>query len=81
MGIRTLERALKGWIQVKWNPKGVIEMQFGSKGFFTVVFTLLEEKDHIFEGGPYFFNFVGFYMTFWKENFMPKQEDFTRVPV
>ena len=73
MGIWPSERALKGWIQAKWNPKGTIELQLGSKEFFTVVFALLEDKDRIFEGGPYFFNSVGLYMTFWKENFMLEQ--------
>ena len=81
MGIWPLERALKGWIQEKWNPKGAIELQLGSKRFFTVVLSLLEDKDRIVEGGPYFFNSTGLYMTFWKENFMPEQEYFTRILV
>ena len=64
MGIWPSKRALKGWIQAKYNPRGAIELQLGSKGFFTVVFALLEDKDRIFEGGPYFFNSVGLYMRF-----------------
>ena len=81
MGIWPSERAMKGWIQAKWNPRGAIELQLSLKGFFTVVFSLLEDKDCIFKGGPYFFNVAGIYMRFWKENFMPEKEDFTRVPV
>ena len=46
-----------------------------------VVFSLLEDRDRIFEGGPYFFNSAGLYMRYWKENFTPDKEDFTRVPV
>ena len=64
MSIWSSERALKGWIQAKWNPKGAIELQLGSKGFFTIIFSLLEDKDKFFEGGPYFFNSVGLYMRF-----------------
>lgn len=42
MGIWPTERALKWWIQRKWTPKGEIRLQLGSKGFFTVIFELLE---------------------------------------
>ena len=64
MGILPSEGALKGWIQAKWNPKGAIELQLGSKGFFTVFFALLEDKDRILEGGSYFFSTAGLYMRF-----------------
>ena len=53
----------------------------GSKGFFIVIFGLLEDIDGIFEGGPYFYNSIGLYMRFWRENFTPEKEDFTRIPV
>ena len=81
MGIWPSKRALKGWIHAKWNPKGEIDLQLRSKGFFTVVFANLEDRNRVFEGGPYFFNSVGLYMRFWKENFTLDNEDFTRVPV
>lgn len=71
MGIWPSERALKGWVQAKWNPKGEIKLQLGLKGFLTIIFALLEDKDIIFEGGLYFFNSAGLYMRFWKENFTP----------
>lgn len=81
MGISPTEKALNWWIQSKWKPKGEIRLQLGSKGFFTVIFDLLEYRDRIFEGDPYFFNAVGLCMRFWKENFTPEKEDFTRVLV
>ena len=40
-------------------PKGGINLHLGSKGFFTVVFTSLEDKDRVFEGGPYFYAAAG----------------------
>jgi hypothetical protein len=49
---------------VWWNPKGDYELQLSSKGFFTVIFYNLEDKDMIFEGGPYFYYLVGLYLRF-----------------
>jgi len=34
----------------------------GSKGFFMVVFMNLEDRDRVFEGGPYFHASDGLYM-------------------
>jgi len=50
-------------------------------GLFTVVFTNLEDKDKIFEGGPYFFAAVGLYMRPWTMNLVPEHETFTSVMV
>jgi hypothetical protein len=41
----------------------------------------LEDKDKVFEGGPYFYAFVGLYIRPWKENFSTEKETFTCVPV
>lgn len=79
MVIWPTKRALKGCIHGKWNPKGEIDLQLGSKGFFTIFFTLLEDRDRIVEGGPYFFNSAWLYMRFWKEKFTPEKEYFTRI--
>lgn len=49
--------------------------------FFIVVFTNLEEKDRIFEGGPYFYVAAGLYICLWMMNFVPERETFTSVPV
>lgn len=81
MGIWPTEGALNLWIQNKWTPKGEIKLQLGSKGFFIVIFDLLEDRYRIFEGGPYFYNSVGLYMRFWKDNFTLEKENFMRVPV
>jgi hypothetical protein len=65
MGIWPSEKALQIWIKVRWNVKGKIDLQLGSKGFFTKVFTKLKERDKVFEEGPYFFNSTSLHMRFW----------------
>eukprot|EP00253_Pinus_taeda_P012372 PITA_12372 len=81
MGMWPTERALCQRIRHQWKPKGDVRLHLGAKGFFTVVFTNLEDKDGIFDGGPYFMASAGLYMRPWKENFTPKKESFTQVPV
>jgi len=58
------EKPLNWWIQNKWCPKGEIQLQLGYNGFFIVIFDLLEDGNRIFEGGPYFFNYLGLYMQY-----------------
>jgi len=41
----------------------MIELHLGSKGFFIVIFSNIEDKDRVFEGGPYFYAAVGLYET------------------
>jgi len=47
---------------VKWNPKGHIDLKLGAQGFFTMIFTSLEDKERSFENGPYFYYNVGLFM-------------------
>ena len=46
-----------------------------------MVFTNIEDKDRIFEGGPYFFAVLGLYMRLWKMNFILERETLTFLPV
>lgn len=50
-------------------------------GSFTVVFTSLEDKDRVFEGGPYFYAAASLYIRPWMMNFVPKRETFTSISV
>jgi hypothetical protein len=59
LGLWPSEKDLTRWIKTWWNPKGDYELQLSSKGFFTVIFYNLEDKDRIFENDPYFYNSVG----------------------
>lgn len=81
MGLWPTEKALQAWIKNHWKPKGEITLHLGSKGFFTVVFANMEDKDKVFEGGPYFYVVVGLYMWPWIMNFFLESETFTSVLV
>ena len=53
----------------------------GIQGILIVVFTSLEDKYRVFEGGPYFYAAAGFYIWPWMMNFVPERKTFTLVPV
>jgi len=44
---------------------------------FTIIFTWIDDKEKIPEGGPYFFNFLGLYIRNWTKRFKPDKEEFT----
>lgn len=75
------ERVLHVWIRRNYKPKWEITLHLGSKGLFIVVFKSLEDKDRVFEGGPYFYVVVGLYMWPWIMNFALERETFSSVPV
>lgn len=70
MGFWPSEKALCQWIKQVWKPRGDVQLHLGAKGFFIVVFANMEDKDRIFEGGPYFYASGGLYMRPWKPNFL-----------
>jgi hypothetical protein len=81
LGLWPSEKDLIKWIQHWWKPKGHYDLQLGSKGFFTIILHNLEDRNQIFEGGPYFYNSVDLFLRFWMERFSPEKEDFTHAPV
>ena len=81
LGLWPTKRDLARWIKDWWNPKGDYEVQLISKGFFTIILYNIEDKDKIFDNGPYFYNSAGLFLRFWTDRFNPEQEDFTRAPV
>lgn len=72
MGFWPIEKALSQWIKKTWKLKGDLTLHLGAKGFFTVVFANLEDRDCIFDGGPYFYASESLYMRPWKQNFAPE---------
>lgn len=56
IGFWLTEKALYGWINAKWKQKGQVTLQLGPKGFFDIIFTCLERKNRVMDGGHYFFN-------------------------
>ena len=81
VGIWPMEKNLIWWINHHWKPKGGYELRLGAKGFFTVVFNNLEDKNRIFEGRSYFYNSTGLYLTFSKERFNPDKVDLSVAQV
>ena len=71
VGIWPSEKSLLWWINVTWKPLGHYDLHLGEKGFFVIVFLNHEDRNIIFEGGPYFFNSAGLFLTPQKEMFSP----------
>jgi hypothetical protein len=80
-GLWSSERDLMKLIKTWWNPERNYELHLGLNGFFTIILYNLEDKDKIFENGPYFFNSGGLYLRFWTDCFNPKKEEFSYAPV
>jgi hypothetical protein len=76
LGIWPSEKDVIKWIKHWCNPKCDYELQLRSKGFFTIIFYILEYKDRVFQNGPYFYNSGGLYLRFWTDRFYPEKEDF-----
>jgi hypothetical protein len=81
LGLWPSERDLIKWIHYWWKPRGHYDLQLGSKGFFTIIFHNPEDRNRVFDGGPYFFNSAGLFLRFWTEKFSPEKEDFAHAPV
>jgi hypothetical protein len=81
LGLWPSEWDLVKWIQYWWKPRGHYDLQLGSKGFFTIILHNLEDRNRIFDGGPYFYNSAGLFLIFWTETFSPEKEDFAHAPV
>eukprot|EP00253_Pinus_taeda_P017343 PITA_17343 len=75
------ERELYRWIDQRWKPRGQVDLKLGAQGFFTAIFSNLEDKNRIFEEGPYFLNNAGLFMKFWEERYNPEKETMMDAPV
>ena len=64
-----------------WKPKGHYDLQMGAKGFLTIIFFNLEDRNRVLDGGPYFFNLARFFLRVWKEHFNPDKEDLAMAPI
>lgn len=59
------ESILKWWISQKWKMKDSVDLRLCEKGFFNAIFTHTEDRDKVFEDGPYFHNSSGLHMRCW----------------
>jgi len=64
LGLWPSERDLIKWIQYWWKLRGHYDLQLGSKGFFMIILHNLEDRNRIFDGGPYFYNLAGLFLRF-----------------
>ena len=50
-------------------------LHLGSKGFFTISFINLEDRDRVLDGGPYFYHSAGLWLRPWKHKLCQGKED------
>jgi hypothetical protein len=81
LGLWPSKGDLMHWIKTWWNMKGDYDVQLGLKGFFTIIFYNLEDKDRVFEDGPYFYNSARLFLKFWMDCFNPEKEKFVTALV
>jgi len=75
------ERELYRWIVQRWRPRGQVDLKLGAQGFFIAIFSNLEDKNRIFEEGPYFLNNAGLFVKYWEERYNPEKEKMLDAPV
>ena len=51
------------------------------KRVFTIILYNMEDKNKIFEWGPYFYNSAGLYLTFWQERFNLDKVNLSIAPI
>ena len=76
-----LEKSIVWLIDTTWKQKYHYDVRMGSKVFFMVVFNILEYKDGIFVNGPYLFNSVELYLSYWKRKFTLEKEELSSTLV
>jgi len=81
IGFWPSEKDLTKWIQLRWKPKGHIDLKLGAKGFFTLIFANLEDKERSFEEGPYFMHNAGLFMRHWEDRYNPDAEKLLAAPI
>ena len=65
LGIWISLSALEAWICRSWQVEGDMEIMLAWNSYFFVVFSCMSDHDHVFEGGPYFYNHVGLFVKPW----------------
>jgi hypothetical protein len=46
-----------------------------------IILYSLEDKDRIFDNGPYFYNYAKLFLKLWMDPFSIEKEDFTMAPI
>ncbi|KAI0516114.1 hypothetical protein KFK09_008786 [Dendrobium nobile] len=81
IGKRPFYEALLGTIKKTWQLKGERSLLTMDDGFFLLKFTALEDYEHAWTGGPWFFFGKPFILQKWSPYFVPKREEFPSIPL
>ena len=63
LGIQIFLSALETWIRHSWQVEGDMEIMLVGNSYFFVLFSCMSNCDHVFQGGPYFYNHVGLFFV------------------
>ena len=83
MGLWPFPKTTKQWVNRNWAPliKQSVKSYFLGRGFFLFEFSSKEDKDLIFQNGPYFMGPQGLYLNKWTPDFDPAVDVPTAVLV
>ena len=82
-GISPFPKAIDGWVQRNWRPlvSEGIRNHFVKRGYYVFVFDSVEDRDLIFQNGPYFMGPHGLSLNKWSPDCDPSQYVPLIVPV
>ena len=60
--------------QLLLEAQGHYDLQLGSKGFFTISFLNVEDRNIVIDGGAYLFYSAGLFLITWKEKIYLEKE-------
>lgn len=81
LGYRIQPSAIEAWVHRTWEIKGDLIVSHYSNGYFLVTFATEDDRDAIFQGGPWFYGRAGLFMKPWHPGFKPCEEVPTVAPV
>ncbi|XP_020700802.1 uncharacterized protein LOC110112807 [Dendrobium catenatum] len=81
IGKRPFYESLLTTITKTWQLKGDISLLTMDEGFFLLKFTAIEDYEHAWTGGPWFFFGKPFILQKWSPDFVPKREEFPSIPL
>ena len=81
LGARIQHRAIKYCVSQAWDTIGEVTINYHTNGYFLSLFSMKEDRDHIFQGGPWFYNKSSLFMKPWHFNFKLREGNPIEAPV
>ncbi|KAI0489269.1 hypothetical protein KFK09_029111 [Dendrobium nobile] len=81
IGKRPFYEALLSVIKKTWPLRGSLSLLTMDEGFFLLKFSAIEDYEHAWSGGPWFFFGKPFILQKWTPDFIPKREEFPSIPL